>query len=366
MRCAGPTPPRPDPLGRADRLGRRDAGRAGAARRRARLSRQRPNRAARAGAGATLRHRAQDHGRGIVRGKGARPGHAQQHRRRRCLHRHLGKYHLPQSRRGENDRLVAAGGGRTAHGRSLQDPGRHDSRNNSESRWIWQFGQDQTVHLPANCILIRRDGLEIPIEDSVAPIHDREGQADRGGHRFPRRERGSGDGAADDPFGRARLSDRLAQSNAAERPDQPGDRLGAASQETSRGAVSGFGRLQTHQRLAGTSDRRQASSIHRKTPGGLRPRLGHGQPAGRRRIRRAAFGSRTSGRCRHYGEKNAAGGGASLIPSTSTIFTSPQASASASIPTMAWMRRRSSRTRTPRCTRPRKMGARAISFSSRR
>jgi PAS domain S-box-containing protein len=38
-------------------------------------------------------------------------------------------------------------------------------------------GQNRTVHLPANCILIRRDGLEIPIEDSVAPIHDREGHA---------------------------------------------------------------------------------------------------------------------------------------------------------------------------------------------
>jgi diguanylate cyclase (GGDEF)-like protein/PAS domain S-box-containing protein len=39
------------------------------------------------------------------------------------------------------------------------------------------LGQNTTVHLPANCILIRRDGFEIPIEDSVAPIHDREGQA---------------------------------------------------------------------------------------------------------------------------------------------------------------------------------------------
>jgi diguanylate cyclase (GGDEF)-like protein/PAS domain S-box-containing protein len=37
--------------------------------------------------------------------------------------------------------------------------------------------RDRTVHLPANSILIRRDGFEIPIEDSVAPIHDREGQA---------------------------------------------------------------------------------------------------------------------------------------------------------------------------------------------
>jgi diguanylate cyclase (GGDEF)-like protein/PAS domain S-box-containing protein len=31
--------------------------------------------------------------------------------------------------------------------------------------------------LPPRCILVRRDGLEILIEDAVAPIHDREGQA---------------------------------------------------------------------------------------------------------------------------------------------------------------------------------------------
>src|ERR1700735_1172731 len=36
--------------------------------------------------------------------------------------------------------------------------------------------QNCTVHLPANCILVRHDGTEIPIEDSIAPIHDREGQ----------------------------------------------------------------------------------------------------------------------------------------------------------------------------------------------
>jgi PAS domain S-box-containing protein len=38
-------------------------------------------------------------------------------------------------------------------------------------------GQHRTVHLPSNCILIRRDGFEIPIEGSVAPILGREGQA---------------------------------------------------------------------------------------------------------------------------------------------------------------------------------------------
>jgi diguanylate cyclase (GGDEF)-like protein/PAS domain S-box-containing protein len=38
-------------------------------------------------------------------------------------------------------------------------------------------GLNRTVHLPPNCILIRRDGFETPIEDSVAPIHDSEGKA---------------------------------------------------------------------------------------------------------------------------------------------------------------------------------------------
>lgn len=37
--------------------------------------------------------------------------------------------------------------------------------------------QDRAAHLPSNSVLIRRDGFEIPIEDSVAPIHDREGRA---------------------------------------------------------------------------------------------------------------------------------------------------------------------------------------------
>ena len=38
------------------------------------------------------------------------------------------------------------------------------------------IGQDRIVHLPSNCILVRRDEFEIPIEDSVAPIHGREGR----------------------------------------------------------------------------------------------------------------------------------------------------------------------------------------------
>ena len=37
--------------------------------------------------------------------------------------------------------------------------------------------QIRSVHLPPSCILIRRDGLEIPIEDTIAAIHDRQGEA---------------------------------------------------------------------------------------------------------------------------------------------------------------------------------------------
>ena len=36
--------------------------------------------------------------------------------------------------------------------------------------------QDRAVGLAANSILIRRDGVEAAIEDSAAPIHDREGR----------------------------------------------------------------------------------------------------------------------------------------------------------------------------------------------
>jgi diguanylate cyclase (GGDEF)-like protein/PAS domain S-box-containing protein len=36
--------------------------------------------------------------------------------------------------------------------------------------------QNRIMHLPSNCILVRHDGSEVPIEDSVAPIHDRDGQ----------------------------------------------------------------------------------------------------------------------------------------------------------------------------------------------
>jgi diguanylate cyclase (GGDEF)-like protein/PAS domain S-box-containing protein len=35
---------------------------------------------------------------------------------------------------------------------------------------------DRTIYLPKDCLLLRRDGSEFPIEDSVAPIHDNRGR----------------------------------------------------------------------------------------------------------------------------------------------------------------------------------------------
>ncbi len=39
------------------------------------------------------------------------------------------------------------------------------------------IGCDRTVHLPANCVILRRDGSRLPIEESVAPIHDSQGRS---------------------------------------------------------------------------------------------------------------------------------------------------------------------------------------------
>ena len=39
------------------------------------------------------------------------------------------------------------------------------------------LGQDRTMHLPPNCLLISREGSETPIDDAVSPIHDSEGHA---------------------------------------------------------------------------------------------------------------------------------------------------------------------------------------------
>jgi len=51
------------------------------------------------------------------------------------------------------------------------------SRETTPNPMDMAVGRNRTMHLPSNCILIRRDGFEIPIEDCVSPIHDRDGHA---------------------------------------------------------------------------------------------------------------------------------------------------------------------------------------------
>jgi PAS domain S-box-containing protein len=67
---------------------------------------------------------------------------------------------------------------REALGRSMAevfhitDAYHRDAISNTMARAL---GRDGIAHLPADSVLVRRDGREIPVEDSVAPIHDRDG-----------------------------------------------------------------------------------------------------------------------------------------------------------------------------------------------
>jgi diguanylate cyclase (GGDEF)-like protein/PAS domain S-box-containing protein len=56
----------------------------------------------------------------------------------------------------------------------IQDATSHETTPNPMDLAV---AQNRIIHLPSNCVLVRRDGLEIPVEDSVAPIHDRQGVA---------------------------------------------------------------------------------------------------------------------------------------------------------------------------------------------
>ena len=70
--------------------------------------------------------------------------------------------------------------GREATGRPIAEIFRildATSREVAQASTETAVGQDRSVRLPSNCVLIRRDGSEIPVEDSVSPIHDRQGRA---------------------------------------------------------------------------------------------------------------------------------------------------------------------------------------------
>ena len=51
-----------------------------------------------------------------------------------------------------------------------------ETRGQARNPMLFAIRENKTVGLTPNCVLIRRDGAEAPIEDSAAPIHDRHGQ----------------------------------------------------------------------------------------------------------------------------------------------------------------------------------------------
>ena len=82
--------------------------------------------------------------------------------------------------------------------------------------------------LPSNSILVRRDGSEVPIENSVAPIHDSYGKSTGAVIVFHDVSAARAMAAEAAHLAAARFSDRAAQSHAPQRSHRPGDRGGTA------------------------------------------------------------------------------------------------------------------------------------------
>ncbi len=144
------------------------------------------------------------------------------------------------------------------------------------------IGQNKTIHLPPNCILLRRDGFETPIEDSVAPIHDHAGNAT--GAVIVFRDVSAARAMSEQMTHSAQHDFLTGLPNRMLLNDRVNQAITLAPRhcEKSRRAFLGLGWLQTHQRFSRTSHRRQTSSIRRQTPRGLRAWLGYREPPGRR------------------------------------------------------------------------------------
>ena len=120
---------------------------------------------------------------------------------------------------------------------------------------------DEIVGLTPNCLLIRRDGFEIAIEDSASPIHDRAGQVigavmvfhDVSAARALSLQAihlAQHDFLTDLP-NRMLLNDRL----------DPGDCPGPPPRPSPGRAVPRSGSVQARQRQPGTRDWRRAAAV---------------------------------------------------------------------------------------------------------
>ncbi len=176
-----------------------------------------------------------------------------------------GQDHLPEPRRRDDDRLVVPGGQRAGPGRRSSGFWTAMGSEVSADSMPMAIDLDQTMNLPPSWMLVRRDGLEIPIEGSAAPIHDRDGRA--AGAVIVFRDVSAARALALQMTHSAEhdFLTGLPNRMLLERSRRPGDRAGAAAPEEGGGAVSGSRRLQAHQRLVGAY--RSATSCCSRSPG---------------------------------------------------------------------------------------------------
>jgi predicted signal transduction protein with EAL and GGDEF domain len=141
--------------------------------------------------------------------------------------------------------------------------------------------QNRTMHLPSNCILVRRDAFEIPIEDSVAPIHDREGHVT--GAVIVFRDVSAARSMTLEMIHSAKHDGLTGLPNRILLNDRVDHAIAMAQRHKKKVAVlfldlNGFKYI--NDSLGHLIGDKLLQSI--KTLGGLRARLGHGEPTGRR------------------------------------------------------------------------------------
>jgi PAS domain S-box-containing protein len=236
-----------------------------------------------------------------------------------------------------------------AHGAPIPDPMRR------------AIARDRTGHLPPNCVLRRRDGQEIPVEDSVAPIHNRRGQVIGAVIVFRdvtamRAMAVQMSHAAHHDFltglpNRLLLRDRVRQAIAA--APRHGHQVAVLflDLDNFKHINDSLGHTVGDQLLQSIARRlvaciRQADTVSRQGGDEFVVVLADVDGAGGPASPRPASWT-PSPRC---------------MPSSRTICMSPRASGSVCIQTTAWMPTLSSRMQTPRCTRPKRRGIIATSF----
>ena len=144
------------------------------------LARGSDSRCERKGA-ALVRHeyghqRPQAPGRGAVRREGTCACHTGKHRRRRGLHGYSGNISFLNVVAEKNDRLVVEGSDWTADGEACFELWTPRREQPLRTRWTWRSQKTAPERYRRTAYLFGVTASKRSIEDSVAPIHDRNGQ----------------------------------------------------------------------------------------------------------------------------------------------------------------------------------------------